>query len=61
MFQFFVAMAEDLQILVKFVTKLPRELKVPEAPMVRKLRYSSPPSRHAGHRNITSCRLYLSA
>ena len=27
-------MAEDLQILVRFTTKLPKELKVPEAPMV---------------------------
>ena len=28
-------MAEDLQILVKFKTKLPKELRVPEAAVVR--------------------------
>ena len=27
-------MAEDLQILVRFTTKLPKELRIPEAPMV---------------------------
>ena len=30
-----ITMAEDLQILVRFTTKLPKELRVPEAPMVR--------------------------